>query len=218
MRARIRLVEERQLKQIFQRLDTRGNGFLTRTNLARFGPLRDLFDQIDADGDGKVTEKELQEYVKKVNALRDTARAASASLSLSEEGNGLFDLLDLNRDGVLSVRELRRAPEILARLGVERLSPADVPRRLRADVELGGGDDAFRFGRVLGNRLPPRRLPARGPEWFRKMDRNGDGDVSRSEWLGTKEEFDRIDTDGDGLISPEEAEAYDRLIGRKGRR
>jgi hypothetical protein len=43
------------------------------------------------------------------------------------------------------------------------------------------------------------------------MDRNRDGDLSRREWLGTEEEFKKIDTDGDGLISAEEAEAYDRL-------
>jgi hypothetical protein len=44
------------------------------------------------------------------------------------------------------------------------------------------------------------------------MDRNGDGDVSRSEFLGSKEDFDAIDTDRDGLISAEEAEAYDRKM------
>ena len=38
------------------------------------------------------------------------------------------------------------------------------------------------------------------------MDRNRDGDVSRREWIGSKEEFDRLDLDHDGLISLEEAE------------
>jgi Ca2+-binding EF-hand superfamily protein len=56
------------------------------------------------------------------------------------------------------------------------------------------------------------QVPQKGPMWFRKMDRNGDGDVSRSEFIGTREAFDRIDTDHDGLISLEEAEAYDKKM------
>jgi hypothetical protein len=43
------------------------------------------------------------------------------------------------------------------------------------------------------------------------MDRNRDGDVSRREFFGSDEEFRRIDTDDDGLISVEEAERYDKL-------
>jgi hypothetical protein len=54
--------------------------------------------------------------------------------------------------------------------------------------------------------------PARGPLWFRKMDRNGDGDVSPREFLGSRDDFRRIDTDGDGLISAEEAERYDAAV------
>jgi hypothetical protein len=61
---------------------------------------------------------------------------------------------------------------------------------------MGAGDDT-----------PP--VPTAGPLWFRKMDRNGDGDVSRREFLGTDDQFRTIDTDGDGLISLEEAEAYE---------
>ena len=62
---------------------------------------------------------------------------------------------------------------------------------------------------------PPPAKPARGPAWFRKMDVNGDGDVSRREFLGSKEDFDRIDTDHDGIITLEEAEAFDAKMREK---
>jgi len=40
------------------------------------------------------------------------------------------------------------------------------------------------------------------------MDRNGDGDVSRKEWLGDPAVFDRLDTDKDGLLSADEAKRF----------
>jgi Ca2+-binding EF-hand superfamily protein len=41
------------------------------------------------------------------------------------------------------------------------------------------------------------------------MDQNGDGYVSLREFLGTREEFDKIDKNHDGLISPDEAAEYE---------
>jgi hypothetical protein len=49
--------------------------------------------------------------------------------------------------------------------------------------------------------------PAVGPDWFQKMDRNHDGDVSRREFLGPRDQFNRLDRDKDGLIDPDEARA-----------
>lgn len=47
------------------------------------------------------------------------------------------------------------------------------------------------------------------PDWFRRMDRNKDATVSRQEFVGTDAQFQAIDTDGDGAISPAEARAAD---------
>jgi hypothetical protein len=50
-----------------------------------------------------------------------------------------------------------------------------------------------------------------GPLWFRKMDHNGDGDISPCEFLDTPEQFKKLDLDGDGLINREVAEQTEAL-------
>ncbi|AMV29731.1 transaldolase/EF-hand domain-containing protein [Gemmata sp. SH-PL17] len=105
---------------------------------------------------------------------------------------GLFDLLDADRDGQLSVAELRRAKTALADA---------VPTDTGVSLVI-----------VPGIAKPPAVPLIRtftreaGPQWFRAMDRNGDGFVSVREFLGTPEQFRKLDRDGDGLLSAEEAE------------
>jgi Ca2+-binding EF-hand superfamily protein len=128
-----------------------------------------------------------------------------ASDLLADQSLGLFDLLDENRDGRLSLRELHTAWDRLRgfdRNGDGKLGRDEFPRRLQA--RLGLGKPSLRP--ALKGKQAPEAVKPRGPAWFRKMDRNGDGYVSRREFLGPEELFNKLDTDGDGLISPEEAE------------
>jgi hypothetical protein len=51
-----------------------------------------------------------------------------------------------------------------------------------------------------------------GPPWFFHADRNHDGDLDSSEFLGSAELFRRLDLDGDGWIELREAIAGDELL------
>src|SRR5262249_27258047 len=119
---------------------------------------------------------------------------------------------------------LRNAAKLIDRLdrdGDGKLAQQEVPRTYRASLRQGPasspelGIRAVVVDRSSGMGGPAGPKRAAGPLWFRKMDRNRDGDVSRKEFLGTDEEFKKIDTDGDGLISAAEAEAYDRKLREK---
>jgi hypothetical protein len=43
--------------------------------------------------------------------------------------------------------------------------------------------------------------------WFAHADLNGDGDISRREFVGSNEQFSRLDADRDGYVGAAEAVA-----------
>jgi hypothetical protein len=61
-----------------------------------------------------------------------------------------------------------------------------------------------------GDAILPGLQGLNGPEWFRRMDRNQDGDVSPREFLGTSTQFTTLDSDQDGLMSAAEADAAEK--------
>jgi Ca2+-binding EF-hand superfamily protein len=203
----------------FRTADANADGHLDRGEADRSPFFRDIFDALDRNGDGRIDEKEVLEYVDGVLAFQARALAAQSSLLISQPGAGLWDLLDTNRDGQLGLREVRVAPALLASLAGKdaTLEPGGVPTAYQLVLGPGMASLNRLSGDVLVELSPTGRLvypPATlggGPLWFRKMDRNGDGDVSQREFLGTPEAFKKLDLDGDGLISRQEAEAAEAL-------
>ncbi len=145
----------------------------------------------DRDGDGKLSAKELDGWLDLQSQI-----ARGQVLLTVLDGGGLFEVLDANHDGALSVRELRGGWERLKAAGAVadgKFDPKKLPR-----VVLVAASRGYTSTLAVDAR--------RGPDWFRAMDRNGDGDVSKREFTGTPEVFAELDADKDGLLSAEEAE------------
>ena len=190
-----------------------GKGYITDKDVVgpQFQAIRVLFDMMDRDADGKVTRAEFDAFF----TLQRGFTSLPLTLMHSAQTPSLFQLLDANGDGRLSVREVRNAWKRLI-----AFEPDGKDYVTRAALMPQG---AIRFGRtaqVYGvNPLAAYAQPAirpstRGPTWFRKFDRNGDGEVSRKGVSGAKEQFDRIDANHDDYISLEEAEVFDKLYRR----
>lgn len=187
----------------FRRFDRDGNGYLDDGEVQGNPLWRMLFSRFDADNDGKVFEKELLAVLAELEPLAAEAAGALVAAEVTEAGRGLFGLFDANRDGQLSVRELRAMVNLVER-EEGALTPSELPSRLQVTFLSG----IVAMPRRLGIDYRTGRFQVgMGPRWFQKMDRNRDGDVSRREFLGTDEEFRRLDLNGDGLIDVREAEA-----------
>src|SRR5260370_16158529 len=89
--------------------DKKKNGYLDEQTVKGNRFFGGLFKTMDRDGDGKLYEGEVIAYFDQMAELQKRARAACVTLVLANQSRGLFDALDVDRAGRLSVRGMRRA-------------------------------------------------------------------------------------------------------------
>jgi Ca2+-binding EF-hand superfamily protein len=194
----------------FRTYDRDNNGYIDTAEAAANNIGKSAFAAMDVDGDGKVFKGELTSFMTRQNA----AAAFRLQLEIRDLGQDLFDMLDTDKDGVLSPRELRDAKNLLVtedKNGDGALNGDEVPQRLEFELLRGADDRSDTDTRMV--RRPARqatKASTSGPLWFRKMDRNNDGDLSPHEFVGPLSAFEKLDANHDGLVDREEAEAAEK--------
>ncbi len=212
----------RLIQQRFKAADANTDGYLEGKELAAINapqsPIAGLSEIIDRDADGKI-------YLKELLALIDRQHEAARSrllVTTADQGRAIFGIVDSDRDRRLGARELLRTVDRVMTWdsdGDGRVSPDEIPNHFQVTIARGGlagltGERGIAAGltqAIVANRAASG---AAGPDWFQKMDRNLDGDVSRREFLGTRDQFDRLDRDNDGLIDADEARAAGATKGK----
>ena len=133
------------------------------------------------------------------------------SIGAVNDGYPMLPFLDPNDDGRLTLRELRGLKDALN--GFDRNHDGSLTMdEVRSPIRLCFGLGANVHRELLGIRKLYRKVltpKITGPEWFNRMDRNRDNDLTRLEFPGTDEQFEALDADHDALISADEALRFD---------
>lgn len=134
------------------------------------------------------------------------------SIGAVNDGYPILPVIDPNEDGRFTIRERRGLIDSLLKFDKNldgSLSSDETQATIR--VCFGLGPLVHRELIALRQVNPKSKTPVVvGPDWFVRMDRNRDNDISRNEFPGKKEHFADLDTDRDALVSAQEALDYDR--------
>ncbi|APZ95252.1 hypothetical protein [Fuerstiella marisgermanici] len=208
--------------QRFSVADGDKNGYVTEDEFSTIqqqlaqNQMTAQYADVDLNGDEMLFRDELKMFIER-DAI---ATQSKIEVTIRQDGKTLFKLLDANVDRRLSQRELLEGFNALLEYDVngdQRLSESELGTAYALNIGLGQAQ-SFRVDTMQTMGMEARSMDAilpglsglSGPDWFRRMDRNQDRDVSIREFLGPREIFDQLDRDHDGLLSASEAEALDQ--------
>jgi Ca2+-binding EF-hand superfamily protein len=169
---------DHRAEAIVRRLDTAGNGFVTKDEF--LAAAQNRFARMDANADGKLTPDEM------------TAPRGAHGNTSARTGGAIaqkrFDRLDANHDGVVTKDEFLAA----AAAKFAQFDTAGNGKVTAAEIEAAPKTQ--------------ERAVRVADRYIRHMDTNRDGVVSQDEYIAAaKSGFATLDKNGDGFIDADEA-------------
>lgn len=151
-------------------------------------------------------------HLSAIQSASSPSPPGQVSIGAVVDGYPLLPELDPNGDGRFTIREMRTLSDELKALDRntdQSLSLEECTAPIRVCIGLGA--IVHEELANLRNTQPTKPMETIvGPQWFVRMDRNQDGDLTRGEFPGTDEQFVSLDADGDALISASEANEFDK--------
>ena len=187
---------------MFTARDRDRNGYLDKDERATI-PIPQV-SSFDTDGDGNVFRNEYEVGFKRMIAKL----GATTDVAIDRWGRSLFSAIDTDRNLQLSRREfglLETRIEAWDANNDGGLASVEIPESYQ--LQIGPGVPAFVARRATnasqqGQPSSPRFAR---PEWMQRLDRNNDGDLSRREFPGSNEAFNKLDKNRDGFVDLREA-------------
>ena len=167
-----------------KRMDANGDGFLVADEVDE--RMWNHLQQADTDGDGKVSADELAEIRKRAGGAGGPGGGGAGRV----DSKRMMERLDKNGDGAISQDEVDEGTwRHFGRAdtnGDGNVTADELEAMLRERPGAGGG---------------MMRDPAR---MVKHLDTDGNDMLSRDEWKGPQEAFDKIDADADGFLTVDE--------------